>query len=54
VHKTAKILDKMPKSVKAKAKQLIHEMYLTPTEQSRAGSLRTVLFQLPGQISQSL
>jgi putative transposase len=31
VHKTANILDKMPKSVQGKAKQLIHEMYLAPT-----------------------
>jgi putative transposase len=39
VHKTANILDKMPKSVQGKAKQLIHEMYLAPTEQSRSGGL---------------
>ena len=31
VHKTANILDKMPKSVQGKAKQLIHQMYLAPT-----------------------
>jgi len=31
VHKTANMLDKMPKSVQDKAKQLIHEMYLAPT-----------------------
>jgi putative transposase len=36
VHKTANILDKMPKSVQGKAKQLIHEMYLAPT---RKGAL---------------
>jgi putative transposase len=30
VHKTANILDKMPKSVQGKAKQLIHELYLAP------------------------
>ena len=34
VHKTANILDKMPKSVQGKAKQLIHEMYLAPTRKS--------------------
>ena len=34
VHKTANILDKMPKSVQAKAKQLIHEMYLAPTRKA--------------------
>jgi len=32
VHKTANILDKMPKSVQANAKQLIHEMYMTDTK----------------------
>jgi len=31
VHKTANMLDKMPKSVQDKAKQLIHEIYLAPT-----------------------
>jgi putative transposase len=31
VHKTINILDKMPKSVQDKAKQLIHEMCLAPT-----------------------
>ncbi len=31
VHKTANILDKMPKSVQLDAKKLIHEMYLSPT-----------------------
>src|ERR1700675_2303072 len=34
VHKTANILDKMPKSVQSKAKQLIHEMYLAPTRKA--------------------
>ena len=34
VHKTANILDKMPKSVQSKAKQLIHEIYLAPTRKA--------------------
>jgi putative transposase len=34
VHKTANILDKMPKNVQGKAKQLIHEMYLAPTRKA--------------------
>jgi putative transposase len=34
VHKTANILDKMPKSVQGRAKELIHEMYLSPTRKS--------------------
>lgn len=32
VHKTANLLDKMPKSVQPDAKALIHEMYMAPTE----------------------
>jgi len=31
VHKTANVLDKMPKRVQSDAKSLIHEMYLSPT-----------------------
>lgn len=31
VHKTANLLDKMPKSVQPDAKALIHEMYMAPT-----------------------
>ena len=33
VHKTANILDKMPKSVQPKAKQKIHDIYLAPTRE---------------------
>ena len=33
VHKTANILDKMPKSVQAKAKERIHDIYLAPTKE---------------------
>jgi transposase-like protein len=33
VHKTANILDKMPKSVQSKAKSFIHEMYMADTEE---------------------
>ena len=32
VHKTANILDKMPKKVQPAAKNMIHEMYLSPTK----------------------
>jgi len=32
VHKTANLLDKLPKSVQPDAKTLIHEMYMAPTE----------------------
>jgi putative transposase len=34
VHKTANILDKMPKAVQPKAKALIHEMYMADTEEN--------------------
>lgn len=32
VHKTANVLDKMPKSVQSQAKIMIHEIYLAPTK----------------------
>ncbi len=32
VHKTANILDKLPKSIQGNAKKLIHEMYLSPSK----------------------
>jgi transposase-like protein len=31
VHKTANVLDKLPQSLQAKAKQLLHDIYLAPT-----------------------
>ena len=34
VHKTANVLDKLPKSVQADAKRLIHEMYQSPTRET--------------------
>ena len=34
VHKTANILDKMPKSIQSKAKSMIHEMYMAATKES--------------------
>ena len=34
VHKTANILDKMPKKVQPKAKNMIHEMYMAPTKKN--------------------
>jgi len=34
VHKTVNILDKMPKSIQAKAKSMIHEMYMAATKES--------------------
>lgn len=33
VHKTANILDKMPKSIQPNAKRMIHEMYMSPTKE---------------------
>ncbi len=32
VHKTANVLDKMPKRIQPNAKRMIHEMYLSPTK----------------------
>ena len=40
VHKTVNILDKMPKSVQGKAKQLIHEIYLAPTRKAALAGQR--------------
>ena len=34
VHKTANVLDKLPKSVQADAKRLIHQMYQSPTRET--------------------
>lgn len=34
VHKTANLLDKLPKSLHGQAKQLIHEMYMSPTKEN--------------------
>jgi putative transposase len=34
VHKTANILDKMPKSAQPKAKERLHDMYLAPTKEA--------------------
>ncbi len=45
VHKTANILDKMPKSVQPNAKRMIHEMYLSPTKES-AGKAYEEFLQL--------
>ena len=52
VHKTANILDKMPKSVQPNAKRMIHEMYLSPTKESALKSyeefLRLYTTKYPG------
>ena len=34
VHKTANVLDKLPKKVQPEAKQRIHEMYMAPTKKA--------------------
>jgi putative transposase len=33
VHKTANVLDKLPKSLQGRAKDLLHDVYLAPTRQ---------------------
>ncbi len=40
VHKTANILDKMPKSVQGKAKSLIHDMYMADTKENALKSYK--------------
>ena len=37
VHKTANVLDKMPKSVQGKAKGMLHEMWQAPTKEKALG-----------------
>ena len=41
VHKTANILDKMPKSVQPKAKEKIHDIYLAPTKEQALVALNS-------------
>jgi putative transposase len=38
VHKTANVLDKLPKRLQPNAKNLIHEMYLAPTKEDALGA----------------
>ena len=53
VHKTANILDKMPKSVQGRAKQLVHEMYLSPTRKTASEAYDQFIAKLPGQVPKS-
>jgi putative transposase len=39
VHKTANVLDKMPKKVQGHAKKMIHEMYMAPTREDGLNAL---------------
>jgi len=43
VHKTANVLDKLPRSVQPYAKKLIHEMYLAPTKEKARAAYRRFL-----------
>jgi len=43
VHKTANILDKMPKSIQSKAKEKIHDIYLAPTKEQAFVAYNTFL-----------
>ena len=38
VHKTANVLDKLPKSLQTKAKSMIHEIYMAPTKKDANGA----------------
>jgi putative transposase len=43
VHKTANVLDKMPKSVQSKAKSMLHEMWQSPTKEKALAAYRHFL-----------
>lgn len=43
VHKTANVLDKMPKSVQVNAKKMIHEIYMAPTKQEGLKAFETFI-----------
>jgi len=43
VHKTANVLDKMPKKVQPAAKRLLHEMYMSPTKADALAAYREFL-----------
>jgi transposase-like protein len=43
VHKTANVLDKMPKSVQGKAKGMLHEMWQAPTKEKALGAYKHFL-----------
>jgi transposase-like protein len=43
VHKTANVLDKLPRSVQPYAKKMIHEMYLSPTKEKALIAYRRFL-----------
>lgn len=45
VHKTANVLDKLPRSVQPYAKKLIHEMYLSPTKEKALTAYRRFLVE---------
>lgn len=43
VHKTANVLDKMPRGVQSKAKARLHDMYLAPTRKDALGAYEAFL-----------
>lgn len=43
VHKTANVLDKMPKSIQGYAKKLIHEIFMAPTKQKALEAYKTFI-----------
>src|ERR1700746_2893325 len=49
VHKKANILDKMPKSVQGKAKQLIHEIYLAPNRKAALAAYDQFISSYPAK-----
>ena len=53
VHKTANVLDKLPKNMQPKAKGMIHEIWMADPRERHQG-LRCLPVNLPGQASQGL
>ena len=54
VHKTANILDKLPKRLREDAKNLAHEMYLAPTRKLALAAYGALRGPLPGSLPQGL
>jgi transposase-like protein len=47
VHKTANVLDKLPKSLQGRAKDLLHDVYLAPTRHDALTAYDRFHYQLP-------
>jgi putative transposase len=54
VHKTANVLDKLPKSVQGRAKEMLHDMYLAPARQEALAAYDRFLTNDSAQIPKGL